>query len=213
MHDLNSIFPASRSFGIERGLPLDRYYINRFISERAHKIKGKVLECGGIFTYAGPYGHPDSVDIIYPFREVAEADMTHIANLETGVGLSSLSPEYDCIILTQVLGVIFDVQSTVQNVRDILSPEGVLIGSVPCLTAISDHDEERWGEYWRFTPMSVRRLLERHFRRVDIQAFGNVKVACSYLHGCIVEDVFKEELALNDPMFPITICFEASGEV
>ena len=38
--------PLSRQFGFDRGLPVDRYYIEQFLAEHAHLIAGRVLEVG-----------------------------------------------------------------------------------------------------------------------------------------------------------------------
>jgi thymidylate kinase len=39
--------PMSRRFGYDRGLPLDRHYIEQFLSRESAAIRGQVLECGG----------------------------------------------------------------------------------------------------------------------------------------------------------------------
>ena len=36
--------PIARDWGYERGVPIDRYYIERFLAERATDIRGAVLE-------------------------------------------------------------------------------------------------------------------------------------------------------------------------
>src|SRR5262245_28966028 len=42
--DLRRVTPFSRRFGFDRGLPVDRYYIERFLVAHAHDIHGRVLE-------------------------------------------------------------------------------------------------------------------------------------------------------------------------
>ena len=39
--------PISRDFGFDRGTPIDRYYIDRFLERHAAEIVGRVLEIGG----------------------------------------------------------------------------------------------------------------------------------------------------------------------
>src|SRR5207248_2553512 len=36
--------PISTDFGYDRGTPIDRFYIERFLSEQRHFIRGRVLE-------------------------------------------------------------------------------------------------------------------------------------------------------------------------
>jgi hypothetical protein len=38
--------PISRVFGVDRGTPIDRYYIERFLAQEARSIRGAVLEVG-----------------------------------------------------------------------------------------------------------------------------------------------------------------------
>ena len=44
--DLRWLEPVSRQFGLERGLPIDRYYIEKFLAQHAVDIRGRVLEIG-----------------------------------------------------------------------------------------------------------------------------------------------------------------------
>ena len=44
--DLRRLTPISRYFGFDRGLPVDRYYIERFLARNASEIAGRVLEVG-----------------------------------------------------------------------------------------------------------------------------------------------------------------------
>src|SRR5688572_17113808 len=44
--DLRRLTPISEKFGLDRGLCIDRYYIERFVSEWTADIQGHVLEVG-----------------------------------------------------------------------------------------------------------------------------------------------------------------------
>src|SRR5436190_22347723 len=39
--------PLSRLFGLDRGQPIDRFYIERFLQAKSDLIRGHVLEVGG----------------------------------------------------------------------------------------------------------------------------------------------------------------------
>ena len=41
---LRSIHPVSTQFGWDRGLPVDRYYIEDFLARHSSDIRGRVLE-------------------------------------------------------------------------------------------------------------------------------------------------------------------------
>jgi hypothetical protein len=44
--DLRRLQPVSREFGYDRGLPIDRYYIERFLEAHRWDIYGRTLEIG-----------------------------------------------------------------------------------------------------------------------------------------------------------------------
>ncbi len=41
--DLRRLTPVSKEFGFERGLPIDRYYIEKFLAEHTSDIQGRVF--------------------------------------------------------------------------------------------------------------------------------------------------------------------------
>src|SRR5262249_6056962 len=49
------VTPISREFGFDRGLPVDRYYIEQFLSVHADDIRNRVLEIGDD-TYMRRFG-------------------------------------------------------------------------------------------------------------------------------------------------------------
>ena len=46
MGHLRQLTPISYEFGYDRGQPVDRYYIENFLSRHADDIRGRVLEIG-----------------------------------------------------------------------------------------------------------------------------------------------------------------------
>ena len=71
---------------------------------------------------------------------------------------------------------------------------------------------ERWGDYWRFTELSLLKVLENHFNKnVQIQVFGNVLSSISLLQGIAVEDLPDTSLLdEHDNDYQMTICFIAT---
>src|SRR5437867_5230847 len=53
--DLDRIVPVSVTFGFDRGTPIDRYYIERFLEREAWHIHGRVLELRDS-SYSGRFG-------------------------------------------------------------------------------------------------------------------------------------------------------------
>ena len=73
-------------------------------------------------------------------------------------------------------------------------------------------DIDRWGEYWRFTTLSARKLFEQAFpsNRVTILTYGNVLAANAFLQGLAVEDLRRHELDYQDPEYQLLITVRAA---
>lgn len=205
--DLRRLEPLTRSFGYDRGQPIDRYYIAKFLSQYADDISGHVVEIGDD-RYTRRFGkgvtrsdvldqaHPDSTPTIV--ADLANAD--HIAD-----------NSFDCIIVTQTLQFIYNVQAAVRTMHRILKPGGVVLASLPSLSPICRYDMDRWGDYWRFTSAAVRNLFTEFFKpgNVTIEAHGNVLVGMAFLQGMAAEDLTVDELDYKDRDYEALITVRA----
>ena len=199
--------PVSSVMGTERGTPLDRYYIENFLRRNCTMITGDVLEIAES-TYSQQFGHDVSCyDVLHVTADNPKA--TIIGDLTHGEFL----PEnrVDCFICTQTFNFIYDINAAMAGAFRIIKSGGILLGTVSCISQISRFDMERWGDYWRFTDLAIRRLLESAgFEDVETVTYGNVSVAKLFLDGVVVEDLPQREiLDTNDPDYPITIGFSA----
>jgi SAM-dependent methyltransferase len=123
---LRRVTPISRHFGFDRGLPIDRYYIEKFLVEHSQDIRGRVLEIGD-----------DSYTRRFGGNRVAIRDVLHV---EEGNVRATLvgdltradhipSDTFDCFILTQTLHLIYDVRAALQTIYRILKPRGVVLAT------------------------------------------------------------------------------------
>src|SRR5262245_61526355 len=53
--DLYRVTPVSPIFGIERGFPIERYYIEKFLDQHRTDVRGRCLEMGDAF-YINKFG-------------------------------------------------------------------------------------------------------------------------------------------------------------
>ena len=116
--------PVSRTFGFERGKPVDRWYIERFLAEHAADVRGRVLEVAES-TYTGWYGGDEVTASDVLFAAEGNPDATVIGDLTTGAGIAEAA--YDCFICTQTLQVIYDIRAAVAGTRRLLAPGGALL--------------------------------------------------------------------------------------
>ncbi len=118
---------------------------------------------------------------------------------------------FDCIVLTQVLPFIPDVQAAVRTLHRILRPGGVVLATVPGISQIVRYDMDRWGDFWRFTSLSARRLFECGFPEADVrvETHGNVLAATAFLQGLSTRDLRPDELDFRDPDYEVLITIRA----
>lgn len=206
--NLRRLTPFSSVFGLDRGLPIDRYYIENFLQQHSDDIQGRVLEIGDA-SYTRQFGGEKVTqsDVLHAVAGNPEA--TLVGNLDTGEGIPKET--FDCMILTQTFLVIYDVQSAIANSYAALKPGGVLLATFPGISQISRYDMDRWGDFWRFTDASARRLFGDVFgnERVTTSTFGNVLSACAFLHGLAAQELKPKELTYNDPDYQLVITMRA----
>jgi SAM-dependent methyltransferase len=196
--------PVSREFGFDRGTPVDRVYIERFLDREAAAIRGHVLEVEHDL-YTQKFGGERVVqrDILY--RDAGLDRATIVADLTNAPHIAS--DTFDCIILIHTLQYIFDVPAALGTCRRILKPGGTLLVAVPFIGQYSPGDRELWGEYWRFSKMALGRLLGDAFGapKVRVGAFGNALTATCFIHGIAAEELSRDELDHYDPDYDLIV--------
>jgi SAM-dependent methyltransferase len=204
--DLRRLEPVSRHWGFDRGRPVDRYYIERFLTAKADYIRGRVLEIGEPL-YTRMFG-ADRVTKSEILDVSGGADATYTCTLEDGGQLPS--DAFDCVVCTQTFQFVYDVRSALATVHRILKHGGSLLATVPGITRTS---RQEYGDswFWSFTSTSVRRLLEEPFPAagVDIEVFGNVLAASAFLYGLAASELEPSELDHQDPDFAVIVAAHA----
>jgi SAM-dependent methyltransferase len=118
---------------------------------------------------------------------------------------------YDCVILTQVLQYIDDLDSSIRESHRILKKGGTLLVTLPSVSRI-DPLTGIAGDFWRFTEASARYLFEKVFdkKNVEIDSWGNVGICSSFLYGFSWREVGKKKLDFKDKNFPLIITVKAT---
>jgi len=206
--DFNRNTPVSRVFGLDRGTSIDRYYIEKFLHKKDGLIRGRVLEVAENH-YSKLYGgnKVEAFEVLHATPDNKKAtiigDLTDISSLPEN--------RVDCFICTQTFNFIYDVQSAIAGAHYLLKPGGVLLATVAGISQISRYDMDRWGDYWRFTTASAKKLFEPVFKGgVEIESYGNVLAATAFLQGVAVEDLPNRPLLdENDPDYQMLIAIVA----
>lgn len=205
---LRRLQPIGRIFGSEWGQCIDRYYIEAFLERHAADIHGHVLEVADN-AYTRQFGgtRVQRSDVLHVSPEhpgaTLIADLTHAPHLP--------SDTFDCIVCTQTLQFIYDVRAAIHTLYRILKPGGVLLATGNGISQIARWDMDHWGEYWRFTSLSARRLFTEVFpeTNITVRAYGNVLAAMAFLHGLVSEELRREELDYVDPDYEVLITIRA----
>lgn len=194
--------PISKRFGAERGKPIDRIYIERFLADNRDKINGIVMEMADS-KYTEMFG-----------QNVQQSQILHLngwgkgvikGDLETGEGVPE--NQVDCFICTQTIQFIYDIHGAVRSIYKMLKPGGVALITAHCLGQISLYDYRNWGEYWRFTDMSMYKLFAEVFdeNQITVRSWGSMKTAIAYQYGLCAEDLQEKDFEFQDEQYPVII--------
>ncbi|WHY74226.1 methyltransferase domain-containing protein [Fictibacillus enclensis] len=195
-----SIRPKSRNFGFDRGKPIDRFYIEKFLENNRAEITGHVLEVGDNF-YTRTYG--DNVTKSDVLNLISSNEATIVGDLATGENIPH--GVFDCIILTQVIHVIYDIKMALNHTFNALKPGGTLLLTTSGLSSSCRTDFH--GDYWRFTDTSLRMLLNEFVdeERIEIDVFGNVAVAKAFLDGLAIHEIPEAILGIKDDHYQVIL--------
>ncbi len=205
--DLRRTTPITPDFGYGRGNPVDRYYIEAFLKTNAADIRGRVLEIGDS-AYTRRFGGDRVTQVDVLNRYAGHPETTFVGDLGDGAGLPSEA--FDCIVLTQTLHLLFDMQAAVATLWRVLRPGGVLLVTVPWISQI---DRGEWGDEWMWSisPKALERLLNGPFQpaQTTVDAYGNVLAATAFIYGLAEHELQPAELDVHDPRCPVLVAGRA----
>jgi hypothetical protein len=206
--DLRRLTPFNRSFGFDRGQPVDRYYIERFLRHSSSDIRGQVLEVGDP-GYTRAFGADRVTASVVLDIKPDNPQATVIGDLETGRGIPQ--GVFDCLIVTQTLHLVYEVRHAVAQMYAALAPGGVLLATAPGISQIVREDMDRRGDYWRFTTRALLELVSEVFPRpgVTVEAHGNLLTSVALLYGLAAEELLEREFAYDDPDYQLLITVRA----
>jgi len=201
--------PLSRSWGYDRGTPIDRVYIEQFLTTHGADVRGSCLEVlNADYTHRFGGSRVASSDVLD--IDTANPLATVFADLDEP---DSLPAElFDCIIFTQTLHLVPDMRTAVANIWRALAAGGVLLLTVP---AIGRHDARKSFHHdrWRVTKTGVEWLLaEVTDAPVDVTTYGNVLSCVAFLYGMAAEELRPEELQVFDREFPLIVAARVAKE-
>ena len=194
--DVRRTAPLS-NWGVERGKPVDRWYIESFLSTHSVRVSGRVLEVKSD-QYSSWLG-ASAVEVVdidpsNP-RATVVGDLCHPSTLEAG--------RYDAAVVTQTLQLVADPKAALQNILRSLRPGGALLVTVPCLSRLVGETDR-----WRWTPYGFGQLAAEAAppsAHIEVQGMGNGLSARAFLFGMAAEDLDQTALSIHDPNYPLVV--------
>ena len=195
--------PVGKTYGTSRGGSICRYYLDGFLNQYKSAITGNVLEIGDR-NYTYRYGTDVKASYVLHFDDQFERyGLDFRGDLRTGEGINTNF--YDCIIFTQVLNFIQDINQTPDILIDALKTGGKLLICVSGISPIVRYDMDKYGHYWNFTDKSISNMFTRDNTKCEVWTKGNCKVACAFLQGMGCAELTMEELEDTDEDFQVVI--------
>jgi hypothetical protein len=206
--NIRRLAPLSRNWGLDRGTPIDRYYIESFLRQNQEAIHGDILEVRDR-RYTEMFGlnikHVDVIDIVQENQDATiVTDLAAADAIPTGA--------FDCFILTQTLQYIYDNRLALYHVRRVLREGGNVLATLPAVNRIDSRHRD--SDLWRYTTASARALFGEMFgfEQVLVCTFGNVLAGVGFLVGMAAEEFSAQELTSRDVDFPVLIGVRATKQ-
>jgi SAM-dependent methyltransferase len=191
--------PFSRQFGFDRGTPVDRHYLHRFLEAERPRITGDVLEIQGdghTRRFGQALRATHTVDINPEFAA------TYTCDLALADGIIP-SDRYDAFLLPNTLCVLRDIEGCLRQALRVVRPGGVVLATTSTFVPLNPGTPD----YWRLTPDGWQELAARVWagHAVTIEGHGNCLASVAAMLGLAAEELTEPELDLHDPLYPVLV--------
>lgn len=198
-HAIN-VLPYSRNFGLERGSPVGRYYVEKFLRENAESIAGNCLEFGeprykSYFPKAAKYEITDVV---------SRPGVHYVCDIHEPQGMPK--NYFNAVICTQVFEHVAYPEKAARSLFELMAPGGILLLTAPFINPVHYVPTD----FRRFTPECLDMIIQDAGFVVEMVGFGgNSLVSTGSLLGMVQEDFSTAELEKKDPVYPYNILVRA----
>ena len=201
--NLRRVEPFDPQYGFGRGTPIDRVYIEEFLASFQEDIHGDTLEVGDT-RYTDRFGRSVTS------KQVLDVNPSNpSATIVADLSIPGSLPEdrFDCFILTQTLHLIEDTGVALKQAYASLRTDGVLLLTFPSVSRISPTAGPT-KDRWRVTPAGLDRIIQSSCPQAEREVLGrgNLLTGVAFLLGLAAEELKGDELAYDDPRFPLVAC-------
>lgn len=195
--NLRRLQPFSDNFGFERGRPIDRHYLNRFLAAHQSLITGSVLEIQ-LTGYTERFGV--SVREAHTLDINAQFNPTYCCDLAQS-GSVVPSARYDCFLLPNTLYALRDIEGCLREAYRVIRPGGAILATTAMFVPLTDDG----FDYWRLTGPGWREVLGRVWPAgtFEVTTYGNCLAATAAMLGLACEELTETELDAHAPRYPV----------
>ena len=196
--NLRRVRPFSNHYGFDRGTPVDRYYLDRFLASHAQFVRGDVLEIqtpSYVIKYGTDIRLSHSVDIEPRFTP------TYLCDLAAADIIPS--DRYDCFLLPNTLCVLRDIRSCMRHMLRVVKPGGVVLASTAAMGPLQGDGMD----FWRMSAQGWRELAKETWEGHDwrIEGHGNCLTMVAATLGLAQEELTLGELEYQDDRYPVLV--------
>lgn len=196
--DLRRKFPLCNLFGFTRGVPIDRYYLEKFISEIRLEVVGTVLEVGGVLVNRELYQFSNATEYLTLDVE-ARPGISKVGDIHNPATIEFES--LDTVVIFNVLEHCYDPWLAVKNIYSWLKVGGKCFCMVPNSQKIHDIP----ADYWRILPDGMKQIFQ-DFPQQKLYVYGNPMSVIANFLGISAGELSPKELDDFHPDYPSITC-------
>ncbi|WP_169221635.1 methyltransferase domain-containing protein [Brasilonema sp. UFV-L1] len=199
--DLKRRFPICHKFGFTRGTPVDRYYLDKFISEIRHQVVGSVLEIGGVLLNKEIY----QLSVATEYQTLDLVSRPGVTVVGDAHDSTIIMPEsLDTVLVFNVLEHCHNPWVVVQNIYSWLRVGGKCFCMVPSAQKLHSLPKD----YWRPLPDGMKQLFQ-DFSESNLHIYGNPLTVLASFMGVAAEELSPQDLDDFHPDYPVATCIAA----
>ena len=200
--DFKRFTPFCPDFGLTRGTPIDRVYLDKFIAKIASTVTGSALEIGGLSDNKTLYGFHACTE--YHGLDLKEAPgVSYVGDAHDTALFDAGS--FESILLFNVLEHCYAPQKVIDNIFCWLKPGGKCFLMVPNAQRVHDYP----ADYWRPLPDGIKYLF-REYKEMQLYVYGNPVTLMASMMGVAAEELASNEIDPHHPEYPVVTCVVAT---
>lgn len=193
---------------VDKKFQIVRHWSNDELKKHAHLFKGEVVNISGwkdidkqgktyrdYFSQASNYYISNHSTDKKGFQDNSDEILL---DLEQEVP-EELKDRFDVVFNHTVLEHVYYFHKAIDNLC--LMSKDVIITVVPFLQQMHGYDYEGgYGDFWRFTPLALRKLFEERGYKAMYLSYSEHKLSSVYIYGVFSKQPQKWESHFKDPI-------------